>query len=379
MYFRLNPECYFVCGEKLGAIYDLVDNKVYSLNQRETEILKQCEKNSSVNTEEDFLKELKQLRMGNFYTDKIYVQKLRIGSMFQDPFSEPLQIQRAFIEINNSCNRNCWYCGFQGVKRSLGCVGCNKWTEIGEPLSIERWKELMNQLRDLSCANIYIKGGDLTLIWKKTMHILDHANSIFRKVYISLHHQSLSDGILNELKGRAKVIVQVDKLCDIQPGSDCSYLLTKKPNEWKNVSNLISKNVKVDFAITDINFLPKDLPIMSQKKISTKLRDFFHNVKYHPCLGGTITICNNGDVLPCPMMRNNIVGNLKNKELYTILDKKDDGLLKFWNLNLDKIGKCKSCQFRYACSDCRSLEGCLTRGLDSKSLCSYDPVEGVWL
>jgi tRNA A37 methylthiotransferase MiaB len=141
MYFRLNPECYFVCGEKLGAIYDLVDNKVYSLNQRETEILKQCEKNSSVNTEEDFLKELKQLRMGNFYTDKIYVQKLRIGSMFQDPFSEPLQIQRAFIEINNSCNRNCWYCGFQGsrdVWDALAVIVDRNWRH----LSIERWKEI---------------------------------------------------------------------------------------------------------------------------------------------------------------------------------------------------------------------------------------------
>jgi hypothetical protein len=31
MYFRLNPECHFIKGEVYGAIFDLIDEKIYPL------------------------------------------------------------------------------------------------------------------------------------------------------------------------------------------------------------------------------------------------------------------------------------------------------------------------------------------------------------
>lgn len=94
--------------------------------------------------------DFKKLRLGNFYLNKIYVQKLRIGSppIEEQQIGNPPKLYRAFLEINNSCKRDCWFCGYYGIRRSLGCMGCNKWNQNGEPLPTEKWKKLIDDLRN---------------------------------------------------------------------------------------------------------------------------------------------------------------------------------------------------------------------------------------
>lgn len=48
MYFRLNPECYFVRGSKNGAIFDLIDGKIVALDHQETELMTICENNEPI-------------------------------------------------------------------------------------------------------------------------------------------------------------------------------------------------------------------------------------------------------------------------------------------------------------------------------------------
>jgi radical SAM protein with 4Fe4S-binding SPASM domain len=79
------------------------------------------------------------------------------------------------------------------------------------------------------------------------------------------------------------------------------------------------------------------------------------------------------------MMRNHSFANVRNKELWTIFERQMEDIDNFWKLNLDKIEKCTSCEFRYACTDCRALEQGLTGKLTGKILCSYNPKEGAWL
>ena len=135
-----------------------------------------------------------------------------------------------------------------------------------------------------------------------------------------------------------------------------------------------------DFIIEDGNSFSSTMPIISKRKISAaSMFNFLNNIEYHPCLGHTLTICNNGDVIPCPMMRGHIFGNIRNRALYTVFERSWDKISKFWKLNLDKIEKCTACEFRYTCADCRALEESLTGKLEGKMLCSYNPNEGVWL
>jgi radical SAM protein with 4Fe4S-binding SPASM domain len=382
MYFRLNPECYLIRGERCGAIFDLIDTKIYALNQQETKLVTACEKNDPISGDEKLLNELKQLCLGNFYPNKIYVQKLRVGSRENkyNPLNpiEPPDLHRAFLEINNSCNRDCWFCGYHGIKRSLGCMGCNKWKENGSALSIEKWKIVIDGLRDLRCRDIFITGGDLTLAWDNTLEILDYASRKFSNIYTILHQQSISSEKLDNLDNMSKVIVQTDDLNGAQY-ENLLMLLVVEPGRGGDTNSLKRKNIMKDYIIGNRKFLSNNRVLTSKNKIMpVNMYKFLDNIEYHPCLGHTLAICHNGNVTPCPLMRRHKFGNVRNSEIYTVFEKEWRSIYEFWGLNLDKIDRCTGCEFRYACTDCRALEENLTGKLDGKRLCSYNPKEGEW-
>ena len=378
MYFRINPECCFIRGETCGAIYDLIDEKLYALNQDEAKLITSCEKNNPIQGDEKFLSELKQKLLGNFYNNKVYVQRLRVGSLIENVLQPP-EIHKAFLEINNSCERDCWFCGYHGIKRSLGCMGCNKWKENGKTLSLEGWKKVINQLSDMNCKKIFIIGGDLTLEWEKTREILDYVKEKSIEIYVTINQKSVSDDIIEDLDGKAKLIIQTDNYNNII-SDNFIYLLVTNSKNGNDLSKIQSKNVMIDNVIEKISTLSSDHPMMSKTKVSpVNLYQFWSNLEYHPCLGHTLAICNNGNILPCPMMRDHIIGNVIDDEIYTIFKQEWGRINKFWKLNLDKVEKCTSCEFRYTCSDCRALEESLTGKLDGKLLCNYDPKNGKWL
>lgn len=381
MYFRLNPECYFIRGLRCGAIFDLIDMKIYALNQQETNIVTSCEKDEPISSDETFFDELKKLRLGNFYNQKVYVQKLRMGQGIKKSkyaaLHEMQELHRVFLEINNICNRDCWFCGYYGVKRSLGCIGCNKWKGNTQSLDLVRCREIIDEISDLDCRDLHITGGDLTLTWDKTINILDYAQGKFRNIFITLHQQSISPDILNDLLSKAQIIVQTDNLSSIRP-KESATLLVVKPEDKEKDWGIEERNIIKSFAIKDYNTISKDLPLLSKSKISPlDTSKFLSNIEYHPCLGHTLSICYDGKVIPCPMMRNHSFGNVSDVELSVVLEKWDN-IDMFWKLNLDKIDKCTGCEFRYVCFDCRALEESLTGSLNSKILCNYDPKEGKW-
>ena len=371
MYFRLNPECYLIKGKKNGAIFDLIDEETYALNHNETEIAAYCEDNNPINKNENLLRELKSLCLGNFYPRKVYISRLRVGSQdIEQNTGEPSEFNRAFLEINNLCNKDCWFCGYYGIKRTLGCLGCNKWNESGEPVTIKRWKDIIDELQNLGCKDIYIKGGDLTLAWDKTLDILDYASRKFNNIYVIIHEQGLTDSIKDDLVNNAKLIVQTENPIDIS-SPNTIMLLTLDRERYVDMPEIKSKNTLVDFIIKDKTSLIDSTSL--QGRTAPNMYRFLNNIRYHPCLGHTIAISHTGNVLPCPMMRNHVYGNIRNRELYNIFLENWEDIDNIWMMNLDKIDKCTSCEFRYVCNDCRALEEGLTGRLSGKITCGYDP------
>lgn len=390
MYFRLNPECFFIKGERCGAIYDLIEGNVYALSIEETKIIESCEKNNLLNNsdkkEEEFLKKLRGLCLGNFYDKKVYIEKLRIGSPIEEyQPGHPPKLNRVFLEINNSCNRDCWFCGYYGIHRSLGCMGCNKWNEDGKPVNVKRWKNIIDQIKDLDCRDLFITGGDLTLSWNKAIEIVDYAKGKFTNLYLTVNEHSLTEDIINDIRDKAQPIIQIT--CENLIKSNKTswgnlnpiFLVITRPDESENLENVKGKKVAIDFVDQDFNSLPQNLPLISEKKIPrVNIYQFSHNLKYHPCIGNTLSISHTGNVLPCPMLRNHVLGNVRDEEIYTIFEKQGENIDKFWHLTLDKIEKCGHCEFRYACNECRALEERLTGELTGKKLCNYLPEEGKW-
>jgi radical SAM protein with 4Fe4S-binding SPASM domain len=379
MYFRLNPECFLIDGKNQGAIYDLIEGTVYSLNPEETIILRDCEKNLAVDPNNSFLSDLEKKCLGTFYENQVFIEKLRIGSPIEEfQPGRPPQFSRAFLEINNTCERTCRYCGFFGIHRSMGCMGCNIWDEPGQEISIGRWKNLIHELEDLDCKMVYFTGGDLTKDWERTLTLIDHAEGRFRNIFVCLKSDSLSGTIKKDLAQKATPIVQTDKLEEI-PKED-PYVLTLPQDTSEEKMACFPQNGAIEFLIEEYQQIPLWSPLTSKKKIpGTSVNAFYHNKKAHPCLGNSLAITWRGDVLPCLLMRKHVLGNIQNMEMYSVFQKNIKGIHKFWEMHLGSIEKCEMCEFRYTCMDCRALEESLTGNIIGKALCNYDPTTGHWL
>jgi len=379
MYFRLNPECYYIKGARNGAIYDLIEGNVYALTSDESRTIDACEKNGEADPQDPFLRDLKHRIVGNFYPKKVFIEKLRLGSPIAEyQEGNPPAICSAVLEIGNECDRSCWYCGQSGISRSRGCLGCNIWAEDGTPVSMDRWKELIDELSRLHCMSILVKGGDLTRDWEMTRGILEYATEHCEKVFLIGHREHFSEDKLAYLENKVTLILQTDDLSGI--GDRHSYLLPVDYAKSPELSGDLPKNVMIDMVSRTFTPLQPGSPLNAKKKIPrTNLFTFTHHNRLHPCLANSVTIAWNGEVLPCPMMRDHSLGNINDRKLWTFFRNTEDSIQKkYWNLSLNGLDKCSACEFRYSCSDCRALETAKTGDLKRKVLCDYDPSEGTW-
>jgi len=63
-----------------------------------------------------------------------------------------------------------------------------------------------------------------------------------------------------------------------------------------------------------------------------------------------------------------------------LLFKTVEKIQSYWYLTKDKVEKCKECELRYFCIDCRELAQRESNGnvYASNPNCKYDPNTGVW-
>ena len=69
-------------------------------------------------------------------------------------------------------------------------------------------------------------------------------------------------------------------------------------------------------------------------------------------------------------------GNIKDTTLEEALNHPD--FKKYWNIKKDDITKCKDCEFRYICTDCRAYIEDPDDIYSAPLKCGYDPYTGEW-
>ena len=75
-------------------------------------------------------------------------------------------------------------------------------------------------------------------------------------------------------------------------------------------------------------------------------------------------------------MRTNIIGNLRHENLSDLFS--TGRIDHYWELTKEQFSGCSSCEYRYACDDCRAAELAYSGELETTSLCAYDPKNGKW-
>lgn len=58
--------------------------------------------------------------------------------------------------------------------------------------------------------------------------------------------------------------------------------------------------------------------------------------------------------------------------------KNNPGFKKYWNIKKDDMTKCKDCEFRYICTDCRAYLEDPDDIYSAPLKCGYDPYTGKW-
>ena len=104
---------------------------------------------------------------------------------------------------------------------------------------------------------------------------------------------------------------------------------------------------------------------------------FDRNISFNSCWFGKLVITENGKVLPCVFARNHEIGNIRIDTIKELLYKSTE-LDNYWRLAVCKLNKCKLCEYRYACIDCRPLAEGVSNIHEKNPRCLYNPYKGVW-
>ncbi len=103
--------------------------------------------------------------------------------------------------------------------------------------------------------------------------------------------------------------------------------------------------------------------------IKTTCNFIRYNHHYNSCWGKRLAITGDNLIHPC-IYSDIVLGDFVTENLFDIIKKADA----YWRITKDKIAKCKDCEFRYSCPDCRVIAAGEGGDLTAPNpLCSYDP------
>lgn len=415
--FSLNENCFLVSGAKRGAIYDLCNEDIFSIDENALKLLGLCESGFSIqkilktpafsqNKAEilSYLEGLEKNNVGVFLKGVDKVKKIEITK----PAHE---IDFMWLEVTDKCNLKCVHC-YNGnlnnrsylkengnenrmrVIKDAYSLGCRKIQFIGgEPFL------LGNKLIELVCFTRKI-GYDFIEIFTNGMLVKERQIDFLAKnnISIAVSFYGPSPQIHNQitLNGTSfdKTASNLKKMK--QAGLNIRVGITVMSSNQEYVEETVSF-LKRDLGISNIKYdLVRPVGKGNDKKlIPSKLiwnnksggRQFpscslemFRIMRHgHNCFSNKICVKVNGEVTPCIMEKDVVFGNAHRSNLKEILELEKNKRIR--SLSKDFIEVCKDCEYRYGCFDCRpkaktssSENGFCAKPTD----CLYDPYTAKW-
>lgn len=410
MYFRLQNDCKLVEGAARAAIYDFKTGKVHSINLGAAQILIACQDHKiedlwDIQSPDStqymtFMNKLVDKNLGAFH-DSQPTQSVEL------PLSlSPIKLDFMWLELTSNCNSKCLHCYAECEPSSAAPeqVPHHRWLSLidegkqagataiqligGEPLLYPAWRELVVKAYDLGYEFIEIFTNG-TLVNDECVDFFKQYNvSIATTIYAD--NAETHDKITLQPNSFNKTMTAVKKIMEANiPLRIASIIMKDNEHEVENILKLY-KELGMEGSYPDVirptgrgddeHLLPinyRKPPIKPPFYIDEESFNDAHH--YHSCLAGKIAVTATGDVIPCIFARNQVCGNILHHSLAGILS--GHPLTQCWHTTKDCISKCKDCEYRYACPDCRPL----AQGSDSEKLwlaspqnCSYNPYTGIW-
>lgn len=220
-------------------------------------------------------------------------------------------------------------------------------------------EQFLEALQSLQCAFLEIRVFEL-ISKENLFQILEVINkSSLRGVTLHVKFNS-DDFTVDEIENKIKSM----------PGYLNINLFECKINYYfKDTIN------EVYLTTTENRLNEKSCGYITKDFFAVNIKTWSEGLHHNTCLNRKISVDKNGNIKNCPSMVMSY-GNIKNTSLIDAISRPE--FKKLWDIDKSQISVCKSCEFRYICTDCRAY---LQEPEDiySKPLkCGYDPFIGVW-
>ena len=398
MRYYLSNDHQYVKGNTAGAVYDLKNERIFHINQDACRVLD--------GIIEDTVDDLPE-------GTAVFIEKLiKLGIVTEKlPFSEkPVEcaphLKYAWLELTEKCNMDCIHCygefGHPDSKEHKAYLTADEWKNIllrlsteglknvqfigGEPLLYPQLSKLLKYAHELDISvDIFTNGY---FINESLIHVLKETST---KLRISLygHNSNIHDNITHYKGSFSRIDRALDLLKMNGVQASVAVVIMKENEKYfqdikqyvenkgfyfsYDVIRPVSCGHQSSHYITDVNILSDRF--YTKPSFSVSRECFFQNKQWNSCWFGKLAITSTGDILPCTFSRNLVCGNLKEDDWKDIREK----LLSYWKLTKDYVDGCCSCEYRYACHDCRPLAIGTTGGIyDKYPRCCYEPLNGIW-
>ncbi|MCP2604597.1 radical SAM protein [Candidatus Aminicenantes bacterium AH-873-B07] len=405
-YFILNHNCFCEVGKNGAAIYATDEEKLFGLDLIIGNVIKECENGVSVeeaianypsdkkNDILNYLKEIANNNLGFFCDNFIIIERLKPNWTLDkvESYMQSFQIYTFWVELTRKCNFQCIHCIEKDGSISRCSCSSEKTNNSDDDLvSIMTWKKIIYDAKILGCKEIIFIGGEPFLKRKKLMTLINYAKTLkIENIKVKSNLYLLSDDLIKDL-GAYNVILDSnfysyeerihDQITGIKGSwrkwvKSCEQALKNNlslkivievlklnqgqvENTIKFLKELGIKNIKISLVKSnDQNIWPDQFLNMIYKTEEMlggiSKSQYFFNKEKNSCWFGKIAVTVRGQIIPCVMARNHVMGNVFKIRIKDIIRRKI--VKKWWILTKDKIEKCKECEYRYACFDCRPIE-----------------------
>lgn len=407
-YFFLNPECILVSNARNAAIYNVRSGDIIALNVDINKILTLTDKGFAIDAvarvlEENVhwvrkvLNDVAARNLGKYYTKRVYIERYKkVEYLFEEVSPGSPVISKCYIELPSDCDLDCSFCR---LPKLYPCNMCSY--SCDTTLSKDYLSSLhafLNRIFKLQCKSLIFGGGDPLNIQGDLFSLIRFCrrNGFSGQMYVITNGKHLDDMQIKVFK-RYKVhpiipftgtyntnFLTKDELASLTKtfrllGIELTVTLVfiddnaSEAQKLRDVvKNLDVKNIRQTAVVyEDKNKARECIEALGKQMLRTTMEVFYHNKKYHPCLHGTLAVSTSGDLLPCPFLKDEALGNIADPH---IVDEVFESRLidKYWRMSLSQIENCKTCAFRYGCLDCRAVEKQLSGDLYGKVLCPHN-------
>ena len=398
-YFRLYPFCIYEETLYNACIYNLSSGDVIKISEDYRNFIHDCE--VEFNPVDDAYKsiaiDLQNKGLGKIYDNKVYSCHLREGLELEEEleFKTNNTLMTLFLEITTKCNLDCEFCHYPN--RFMRRTGCSR-DKSEVIMTPEIGKKAIQEAAKLGAKQIVFIGGEPSLYIDNLKKFVDCAEKCGIKNFILYTNgYKISDKFLNFIKSK-KIMVNlqiislnskdaatitghtdyVEEIKKTLSNLDITNLyitvLIGKRNKdaFNNIQDYISNKypsvfINKDYIYPGINSdysLDDKTALKVPKFKKVNVVEYSENLKHHNCFSKSISVSASGNILPCIMLKNHVLGNIVDCNLSTILCQ--GTYFKYKYLSKNHIRPCNLCAYRFCCSDCRAIN----KSLYNESYCN---------